>query len=492
MNRFAALVDALAREPEPRHKQRLLLRYFQTAPAADRAAGLALLRGDASPPRLPRGALRQLADGLPDASLFELSRGLVGDFAETVALSWPTRGKGHNNPPSPSLADVLGVLRATRPEGRVEAAARLLDELDAAGRLALLKILSGGLRAAACSRDLRAAVAMLGSGPPERIAEAWLDFEPPYEGLFAWAEGRVAAPATRGPASYYAPLEPAEWPAVGAPPLVPDDGFVTWLWRGEQMVLASAGAGQARLFTAEGEAVAPRGFEALAALDLPRGVFHGVWRGDDATPRFDVLDLLVRQDADMRDACFALRRDALVAALSEIPGGVIGPARPLRFQSFAELDALRRDPPPGADGVAIFDRAGARGRVWIWKRPPFEIDAVLMTVERALRGLVCAFGLWRGDELVPVGRASLDGADGAAIAEWALANEAARFGHVREVVHTARRGLVLRVLHEGFDRAPRRKAGVVARAARLAGARWGVAPALAPALADALAEALGA
>ena len=69
-----------------------------------------------------------------------------------------------------------------------------LDRLDASGRWALIKLVTGGLRIGVSARLAKQAVADLGGRPVNDIEEVWHGLTPPYADLFAWLEGRGPAP----------------------------------------------------------------------------------------------------------------------------------------------------------------------------------------------------------------------------------------------------------------------------------------------------------
>src|SRR5205085_6088552 len=116
--------------------------YFATTPDPERGWALAALTGELSFPEAKPAQVRDLAMSRVDAELFGWSWDFVGDLAETVALIWPERPGGDH---VPALSEIVGTLRAAV---RAEAAAileRWLDALDATGRWALLKLVTGEL-----------------------------------------------------------------------------------------------------------------------------------------------------------------------------------------------------------------------------------------------------------------------------------------------------------------------------------------------------------
>src|SRR3954465_5377016 len=165
MNRFAELLDRLAYEPGRNNKLRLITGYFREVPDPDRGYALAALTGALSFKHAKPGLIRDLIMSRTDPVLFALSHDYVGDFSETVALMWPkTAVSAHNNPPPPSLSEVVTTLRTL---GKTELPAQLtrwLDELDETGRWALLKLVTGGMRIGVSARLPQTPVAAPGVG----------------------------------------------------------------------------------------------------------------------------------------------------------------------------------------------------------------------------------------------------------------------------------------------------------------------------------------
>ncbi len=77
-----------------------------------------------------------------------------------------------------------------------------LDALDADGRWALLKLLTGGLRVGVSARLAKQALADLGDIDVAEIEEVWHSQRPPYEDLFAWLEKRSDKPSPDAPARF--------------------------------------------------------------------------------------------------------------------------------------------------------------------------------------------------------------------------------------------------------------------------------------------------
>ena len=115
------------------------------------------------------------------------------------------------------------------------------------------------------------------------------------------------------------------------------------------------------------------------------------------------------------------------------------------------------------------------GQWYKWKINPKLVDAVLMYAQRGhgKRSSYYSdytFGLWRGEELVPVGKAYFGFTDAELLEldRWVRNHTVNRFGPVREV----ERGLVLEVAFEGLQRSTRHRSGLAMRFPRINRIRW--------------------
>ncbi|HEU0060244.1 MAG TPA: ATP-dependent DNA ligase, partial [Hyphomicrobiaceae bacterium] len=163
MKAFAQLLDRLSYSPSRNAKLRLLLEYFRGTRDPDRGWALAVLT-DGLPFSFPlRRTLLDMMARRMDPELFRLSRDYVGDTAETIALVWsppiasreelaPARSPTTPGAVGPACADCARPLHLSEIVselaliGRNDLAPRLeawLDQLDATGRWALLKVLTG-------------------------------------------------------------------------------------------------------------------------------------------------------------------------------------------------------------------------------------------------------------------------------------------------------------------------------------------------------------
>src|SRR6201996_5924317 len=224
MNRFAELLDRLTYEPGRNNKLRLLVAYFRDVGDPDRGYALAALTGALSFKHAKPGLIRDLIMERADPVLFGLSYDYVGDLSETVALMWPKAELiAHNNPPPPTLTEVVTTLRTLGKTELPKQLARWLDELDETGRWALLKLVTGGLRIGVSARLAKTAAAALGEKDAHDVELIWPGLAPPYLDLFAWLEGRADNPVNLDPAPFRPVMlaHAIEDPAFAS--LVPDD-----------------------------------------------------------------------------------------------------------------------------------------------------------------------------------------------------------------------------------------------------------------------------
>src|SRR6202008_494752 len=145
-------------------------------PDPERGWALAALTGALSFEAAKPGFIRKAAEARLDPQLFTLSYDFVGDLAETVALVWPAR-PGANR--ERELPEVVESLRTASRREVPQLLERWLDALDASGRWALLKLLTGGLRVGVSARLAQQALAALGDVPVSDIEEVWHSQVPP-------------------------------------------------------------------------------------------------------------------------------------------------------------------------------------------------------------------------------------------------------------------------------------------------------------------------
>jgi DNA ligase-1 len=496
---FAALLERLVFTPSRNAKIALLRRYFTTQPDPDRGIGLAAITGELSFSVAKPALIRELAAARTDPVLFDWSYDYVGDLAETVALIWPLRPVTAEPPGLAELVETIEMAPKSALPGLV---AEWLDGSDASTRLALLKLITGGLRVGASGRIAKIALAEIGGVDADEVEEVWHGLKPPYLPLFAWLEGRGPKPDPADAPVFRPPMlaHPLEAPDIAA--LNPPDWRAEWKWDGIRVQLVSTIGGR-RVFSRGADDISGAFPEIVAVMD-----FHAVLDGEllvirdgtvapfaDLQQRLNrktvtakmmeqfpvgvrLYDLLFDGAEDLRGLPFDQRRERLEAWIARRRPVRMDLSPLIRFSSLQELMVLRDGARAASIEGLMLKRSDSlylpgrmKGQWWKWKRDPLTVDAVLMYAQRG-HGKRSSFysdytfGVWRGEELVPVGKAYFGFTDQELgfLDRWIRNHTTARFGPVREV----EKSMVLEVAFDAVQRSNRHKSGVAMRFPRLA------------------------
>src|SRR4030081_2544418 len=397
MNRFAELLDRLAYEPGRNNKLRLITAYFRQTEDPDRGYALAALTGALSFKHAKPGLIRDLIAARTDPVLFALSHDYVGDLSETVALMWPKEatnrkasllGSGHNghddqrlhnDPPPPTLTEVVTTLRARGKTELPKQLTRWLDELDETGRWALLKLVTGAMRIGISARLAKTAAAALGDKDPHDIELMWPGLTPPHLDLFAWLEGPAEQPVNLDPAPFRPVMLAHAIEHTDFANLNAADYIAEWKWDGIRVQAVSGrdarGHMMARLYSRNGEDITKSFPDLLPSLHLP-GAIDGellVLR-DRRVQTFNVLqqrlnrkvvspklinefpihlrayDLLGEADADLRALPFGARRARLETFIGKLDDPRIDLSPVVAFESWDVLTSARADPASAGAG----------------------------------------------------------------------------------------------------------------------------------------------
>ncbi|MGZ8995456.1 MAG: cisplatin damage response ATP-dependent DNA ligase [Rhodospirillales bacterium] len=509
MKAFADLLEALAFAPQRNAKLRLMGRYFAEEADPHRGYGLAALTGNLSFAEAKPALIRGLVSARVDPVLFAMSYDFVGDLAETAALIWPAAPAPA---PPPALAEVVETLAGASRSEVPRLVERWLDGLDASGRFALLKLITGGLRVGVSARLAKTAIAVYGRVPLDEVEELWHGLRPPYRELFAWIEGRAARPdvgASIGfrPLMLANPLDEADLVRLD-----PAEYACEWKWDGIRVQLAAAGR-EARLFSRTGDDIAASFPDALAGIDY-EATLDGellVVRDGIVAPFNDLqqrlgrkvvsrtmlarypahvrlYDILFEGCEDLRARPFVERRIRLERWFARVRPPRMDLSPIVEFRDWAHLAEIRAGArASGIEGLMLKRRdstyvAGRPKGPWFkWKRDPLTADCVLMYAQRG-HGKRSSFysdytfGCWRngeGDgsvELVPVGKAysGFTDAELLQLDRWIRRNTIDRFGPVRVVTPA----LVLEIAFDAVQVSTRHKSGVAMRFPRVHRIRW--------------------
>ncbi|MDB5484110.1 MAG: cisplatin damage response ATP-dependent ligase, partial [Tardiphaga sp.] len=513
---------------------RLITSYFRETADPDRGLALAALTGALSFKYAKPALIRDLIAMRTDPVLFALSYDYVGDLSETVALMWPkTDDVLRNNPPPPTLSEVVSTLTTLGKTDMPRQLTRWLDELDETGRWALLKLVTGSLRIGVSARLAKTAAAALGDKDPHDVELLWPGLAPPYLDLFAWLEGRAEKPVNLDPAPFRPVMLAHAIEESDFAHLNPADFTAEWKWDGIRIQAVSGrdadGEIVARLYSRTGEDISQSFPDLLPSLRSQNPSQYKPFAIDgellvlreSRVQSFNVLqqrlnrktvtpklmkehpihlrayDLLSEGDDDLRTLPFTERRTRLEAFIARLDDPRIDISPQLEFDSWDAITAIRADPAPAGagedaqavEGVMLKRRDSAylpgrpKGQWWKWKRDPRLIDAVLMYAQRGhgKRSSYYSdytFGVWttddEGERLVPVGKAYFGFTDEELlkIDRFVRRHTTETFGPVRHVVHEADKGLVFEVAFEGLARSPRHKSGVAMRFPRIHRLRW--------------------
>jgi DNA ligase-1 len=506
---FANLLDRLLYTPQRNAKVALLVDYFRSVPDPDRGWGLAALTGALSFAHANPALIRELVATRTDPVLFGWSYDFIGDLAETAALMWP---EPESAQPWPLLDEVVAALETTRKADMPRLVAGWLDTLDATGRWALLKLVTGGLRVGTSARLAKLALAEYGDQEPAEIEEVWHGLVPPYATLFAWLDGRGPRPSA-DEAPVFRPLMLAhsvegEDMAKVAADL--DSYLAEWKWDGIRVQIAATSGG-VRLYSRSGDDISNT-FPDLVEAVAFRGVLDGELlvkrEGEVASfnelqqrlnrkvvtarmlqdyPAFvHLYDILFDGREDLRPLPFVERRQRLEAFFARERPPLMDVSPLVAVAGLDDLERLRG----GVRGTPIeglmlkrkdspYFAGRPKGYWWKWKRDAQLLDVVLMYAQRG-HGKRSSFysdftfGVWRegptGPELVPVGKAYSGYTDAELLQldRWIRDHTTRRYGPVREV----RPGLVFEVAFDSVHRSTRHKSGVAMRFPRIHRIRW--------------------
>ncbi len=508
MQAFAELLDRLYFTHSKLAKAALLKQYFSMTPDPDRGWAVAVIAGTLEFEFFKRALVRDLAASRVDPVLFELSYDYVGEMSETVAHLWPVSKNTVRLNHLPSLGEVIaGFSSRSKPEIR-DYLTLLMDNMTPPQRWAVLKLGTSSLRIGVSARFLKQILADYGGVPVHEVEEVWHALTPPYKELFAWLEGRAAKPDAQQklvfhPVMLAHPLEKGDLASI-----TPEEFQAEWKFDGIRVQLVSGAAGKA-LYSRSGDDIS-RSFPDV----LKRVNFHAVLDGElmvktaggigsfkdlqqrlnrkDPPPKLlasapahiIVYDALLLEDADLRPLPLTERRARLEAWYTALQPGGFELSEILAFDNAEALTALRAGVSHRntfIEGLMLkrkdspYIAGRPKGQWYKWKKDPLIIDAVLMYAQRGTGRRSSfysdfTFGLWRGEELLPVGKAYFGFTDEELkeLDKWVRNHTTNRFGPVREV----ERALVLEIAFDSAQASMRHKSGVALRFPRINRIRW--------------------
>jgi DNA ligase-1 len=517
MKRFAELLERLALTPSRNRKLAALTAYFREVPDPDRGHALAILTSALSFKNVKPSLLRDVVLEEVDAKLFAMSYDYVGDLGETIALIWPHQDMREELPSLTRLIDLLNVT----PKGELPALiASLLTRPSISERWALVKLATGALRIGVSARLAKTALAEYGGKDLQDIEEVWHGLAPPFTELFAWLDGKAPRPDIDHTARFHPlmlsnPIDEQK----DLSRLIPVEFAAEWKWDGIRVQLI-VGKGNASLFSRTGDDIAAAfpdivdnvageavlDGELLVGHDREPATFNDLQQRlnrKTATrkhlaelPAFiRVYDMLFDGAEDIRALPWFERRQRLGDWLQRHPQPRLDLSPVIPFKDWDDLARIRREGADqhGHEGVMLklmsspYVPGRPKGLWFKWKRDPNVLDAILMYAQRGhgKRSSYYSdytFGVWSGNEIVPIGKAYLGFTDAELkrLDKWIRANTTEAFGPVREV----RKELVFEVAFDSAQDSKRHKSGVALRFPRINRIRWDKPAAEAATLAD--------
>ncbi|WP_088346652.1 MULTISPECIES: cisplatin damage response ATP-dependent DNA ligase [Rhodomicrobium] len=509
MRAFADLLDHLYFSHSNLAKAALLHDYFRRTPDPDRGWAVAAIAGELRFDLFKRAIVRDLIVERADPVLFAMSYDYVGEMSETVAHLWPAPPAGAEPRELPLLHEIIAEFgRLSKAEIRVYLAS-LLDIATPAQRWALLKLGTQGLRVGISARFMKRTLADYGGVPLADVEEVWHGLTPPYADLFDWLEGRAPKPDTSEQVVFHPVMLSNAIDDADIGLITPEEFQAEWKYDGIRVQLVSLPAGKG-LFSRTGDDVSAAFPDLLDGID-----FHAVLDGElvirkdgevasfndlqqrlnrktpsakliaDAPAHLVLYDALRIEDLDLRALPLTERRAHLDRWYIETQPRAMDLAQPLPFDGPEALTALRAAAPElggvFVEGLMLKRKSGPyvaarpQGQWYKWKRDPKLVDAVLMYAQRGSGKRSSfysdyTFGLWRNEELLPVGKAYFGFTDEELrlLDRWVRNNTVNRFGPVREV----EKALVFEVAFDSVHASTRHKSGVAMRFPRINRIRW--------------------
>jgi DNA ligase-1 len=511
MRAFAELYDEIDTTTSTNLKVAAMVRYFRAAAPADAAWAAFILSGRRlkrfiGPALLHRWLIG--ASGLAEW-LVEEAHSAVGDLAETIALLMERPDTSRDPQTDLSLAGWIEgrllPLRDADEERQREAIVGWWRTLRYRECLLLNKLLTGELRIGVSqllvTRALAEALSLRRHDVARGLMGEWTPSAAFWETLRA-NERSSADPSQPYPFFLASPLEgPVET-------LGPAESWqVEWKWDGIRAQLIRRG-GECFIWSRGEDLVTERFPEIVsAAAALPDGtVLDGelvAWKSDTVQPfsalqqrigrknltatilaevpvRLLAYDLLEQDHADLRALPLAERRTRLERLLEPAPAELsLSPL--VRAPGWDEFAALRSDSRArSVEGLMLkalgspYGTGRQRGTWWKWKIDPYSFDGVMLYAhpghgKRSNLYTDYTFGVWRGEELVPVAKAysGLSNAEILELDRWIRAHTLEKFGPTRAVEPTR----VFELAYEGIAASGRHKAGIALRFPRILRAR---------------------
>jgi DNA ligase 1 len=514
MRLFTELYGELDRTNKTNEKVEALKNYFAQAEKSDAAWALYFLSGRKPRQIVPSKKLREWAlelSGIPEW-LFDESRDMVGDGAETIALLLPNNAAIDETPLNVLVEEKLLPLRGAAEDIQKKAVIEAWSRMNYSQRLVYNKLISGSFRVGVSQLLVVRALAQLSEIPTDIIAHRLMGDWQPDAAFFAHLinpeletdETPIARPFPFHLA-HQIDFDPADLGDIS-------EWQAEWKWDGIRAQVIKR-AGQVFVWS-RGEDLMTERFPEIAAAaeSLPDGtVLDGEilpWIDERVMPFTELqkrigrknltakilsevpvilqtYDILEDAGRDIRSFEIRTRREFLEKTIENLDEAAQKIFRPTELVEAADWNDLaeRREQSRnlGVEGFMLkkkdspYRTGRHRGDWWKWKIEPMTIDAVLLYAQKGSgkrSGLFTdyTFAVWneRGDELVPFAKAysGLTDAEIRRVDNFVRRNTLETFGPVRSVTPK----LVFELAFEAIQKSTRHKSGVAVRFPRIL--RW--------------------
>jgi DNA ligase-1 len=511
MKNFTDLYVALDQTNKTNEKVEAIVRYFQTADAADAAWAIYFLSGRKPRQIIPTAKLRMWAaeiSGVPDW-LFELSYDAVGDLGETIALLLPdTSATGSDLPLAHWVENRTLPLRNLEESEQREAVAQAWSELDANERFIWNKLVTGSFRVGVSQLLVIRALAQVSGIEKEIVAHRLMgSWSPTADFYLNLLEASSEDADLSRPYPFHLAHQldfslqelgdikdwQAEWKWDGIrAQLIRREGE-SFLWsRGEDLVserfpeITSASFALPDGIVLDGEILPWKDDGVLAFAQLQRRIGRKT-TGKKLLEEVPVVllcyDLLEFGGEDIRQKELRFRREKLIETIARLPQEsqkTLIYAPTVNAESWEELAEIRGESRKRKVEGFMLKRLGSpyrvgrpRGDWWKWKIEPLTIDAVMIyaqrgTGKRASLYTDYTFAVWNNGELVPFAKAysGLTDKEIRKVDNFVRRNTLETFGPVRSIAPQ----LVFELGFEGIQKSSRHKSGVAVRFPRIL--RW--------------------
>ncbi|MBA4122986.1 MAG: ATP-dependent DNA ligase [Acidobacteria bacterium] len=510
MKNFSDLYLALDQTNKTNEKVEAIVKYFQTADAADAAWAIYFLSGRKPRQIIKTAKLREWAAEISEVPdwLFEVSYDAVGDLAETIALLLPdTNAEGSNLPLAFWVENRTMPLREMTEDDQREAVVQAWNELDANERFIWNKLVTGSFRVGVSQSLVVRALAQVSGIEKEIIAHRLMGtWSPNTDFYLNLLEASAEDADLSRPFPFHLahqldfPLEElgeisdwqAEWKWDGIRAQLIRRGGESFLWsRGEDLVserfpeITEASFSLPDGTVLDGEILPWKDSKVLPFAQLQRRIGRktiGKKLLEEVPVVLLCYDLLELGGEDFRQKELQIRRAELIKILEKLPGEA---QKTLQFSpvvkaaSWEELTKIRDESRSRkVEGFMLkrlaspFRVGRPRGDWWKWKIEPLTVDAVMIyargTGKRASLYTDYTFAVWNNGELVPFAKAysGLTDKEIRRVDRFVRDNTIETFGPVRSV----KAKLVFELGFEGIQKSSRHKSGVAVRFPRIL--RW--------------------